>query len=345
MKNRAVPTLIAALIALVLHGSLAFLLWTFAQLLPITWPLRINLQSSAWRRWDDSNTWSGVEEATPVVIVPDHKANLSAYLEVTYGTDWRTRPLVFRGLSTAQELHMPGRRLSMKGLLKETLEVPYFTDARQKNALTPDAEAPIGEIVANISKGLPHKIGTQLFLRSNPEVISEVAPLDILTELFGAYFTPEHIKGFGPLPGLTTVPLFISSGRITSAQKPFTALHCEPIGNVAVQLSGSRKWTLVQPKHWRHVQPSLALDGRAYFPSWIRSSPPVPRYSVITHAGDAVWVPTWTWHQVDYLESPDVSIGASLFHFRPVEFVKNNPTFAILVIPALIRELLGYSSQ
>jgi hypothetical protein len=61
---------------------------------------------------------------------------------------------------------------------------------------------------------------------------------------------------------------------------------------------------------------------------------------VVTHAGDLLWVPPWTWHRVEYIEDT-VAIAASLFHFRPKEFVRNNPTFATLLIPNLVKEFLG----
>lgn len=69
--------------------------------------------------------------------------------------------------------------------------------------------------------------------------------------------------------------------------------------------------------------------------------------------GDAIWVPTWTWHRVDYdtesdHESSDrgsISLGASLFHFRPIDFVRNNPLFAVLMVPAMVLEVLGIKTQ
>lgn len=153
-----------------------------------------------------------------------------------------------------------------------------------------------------------------------------------------------------------------------------TALHCEPIGNVAVQLSGQKQWTLVRPEFSNRLRPSIAPDGRAFFASWLSSWPRstaspeegsiVPFYHAVTDAGDAIWVPTWTWHRVDYVsthaatssqdnatsnsDSPSlqsIAIGASLFHFRPVDFLLNNPLYAVLILPAIVLELIGYKTQ
>jgi hypothetical protein len=44
----------------------------------------------------------------------------------------------------------------------------------------------------------------------------------------------------------TTVLVFIAAD---ATKRPFTGLHCEATANVAVQLWGSRTWTLVDTKH------------------------------------------------------------------------------------------------
>jgi len=124
----------------------------------------------------------------------------------------------------------------------------------------------------------------------------------------------------------------------------------------------------VQPEHSYRILPSVAPDGRAFFASWLpatawtagedgrdggddtaeSSTPsfaPPPIYRAVTEVGDAIWVPTWTWHRVDYIESDEIAIGASLFHFRPIDFIANNPLFAALIVPALFRELVGWNTQ
>lgn len=197
---------------------------------------------------------------------------------------------------------------------------------------------------------------------------------------------PEGSKLFGwQLPGTTTVPVFVantnniaikttekcnaadevclnpSAGTDSSTKatanrlSPVTGLHCEPIANIATQLSGSRTWTLVDPKHTWRLKPAISKDGRAFFPSWIDTSSlqQIERYQVTTHPGDAVWLPTWTYHKVDYVYGGDnnegqlqqLSIGASLFHFRPVDFIRRNPLFAFLLVPSLINELVGIKTQ
>jgi hypothetical protein len=337
--------------------------WSIAQWMPVK-SVRTSLQQFAWNNWESEQPRFSADEEIPTVDVQKHREVLSQYLEQTYGKDWRKRPLLFKGLWTSEELNDGSRQLSLEGLLKEELRVPYFTDSRLEGALTPDGQGAVRDIVANITRGEPHKIGSQLLVQSYPHLVQEVAPHEIVTSLFGNYFTPNHVEGSGPFnlfPAMTTVPVFIANGKRpekttknagtgnhsqTEERKPFTALHCEPIGNIAVQLSGQKKWTLVRPEFFRQLKPSVSPDGRAFFASWSSDySDVVPTYTAITAAGDAMWVPTWTWHRVDYIESEDLAIGASLFHFRVLDFVANNPLFAVLIVPAIILELVGYNTQ
>ena len=330
-----------------------------------------SITQAAWEFWESQRPLQKVgEEPIPTVDVQEHLQDLLLHLEVTFGSDWRKRPLLLKGLWSAEALHNSKRRLSTEGLLLEELEVPYFTDARRKGALSPDGRAPISRIVANITKaGAPHKIGTQLLVQTYPDLINEVAPLDTVKELFGDHFSTEAVKGSGPFglpifPASTTVPVFVASGILavgndsneaamkdtsmdshSSQRMPFTELHCEPIGNIAVQLSGKKKWTLVRPEFSRLLKPSISPDGRAFFASWANDYAHVPSYNAVTEAGDAIWVPTWTWHRVDYLPSDEMAIGASLFHFRPVDFVRNNPLFGLLIVPAIFLELVGVNTQ
>jgi hypothetical protein len=345
------------------------LAWSVSQWIFIP-SLSKSLNQLAWDRFEleyDAKQPAQILEI-PTVNVQEQEDVLQ-YLEATYGANWRDRPVLFKGLWKKTDLESDKRRLSLEGLMKEELEVPYFTDASQDGALSPDAQAPVHQIVANISQGAPHKIGTQFLVQTYPELIEEIAPVPLITQLFGRYFEPQHLFGTGQrmLPGPLTGLVFVASGnsRPNSRQcmttdegddtctastdeplkRPLTGLHCEPIGNVAVQLSGAKQWTLVDPTYSFRLVPSIAPDGRAFYASWAPTLDHVPRYSTITNAGDAIWVPTWIWHRVDYIESQDISIGGSLFHFRPVDFLRRNPLYALLMIPALVKEAAGISTQ
>jgi len=273
-------------------------------------------------------------------------------LDRQFGKDWRKRPLLLRNIID----HNRTGRILMERLSQEELRIPYFLNAASETALSPDGVAPIMDILYNISQGKPHKIGSQLYFQKYPEFISQLAP-PLLTELFGHHFAPQHLKSHFGLPPLTTVPLFVASVSASPhanvnrnhIKHPRTALHCEPIGNLAIQVLGRKQWTLIDSRHWKALRPKLSPDGRAYFIAQNQHSSTVPVYKLTTQPGDALWVPTWTWHRVDYSSNVNtdqpISIGASLFHFRSLEFAANNPLFASLILPALLQEIVGFKTQ
>ena len=273
------------------------------------------------------------------------------------------------------------------------LDIQYFSDATKVGALKPNSIAPLKEIIYNISMHLNStiKIGTQRPIEAYPSLIEQVAPHKIVTTLFGDQFKPEDVTKpyMRYFPPLTTVPIFLARGlsrnnnnndhnndddddddddlrgdkkKIYNNNDIFknvrTDLHCEPIGNVAMQLEGSKKWTLVDAKYSRSLQPTISKHGRGFFYSKLNplnrhyldndsvadTGTSIPHYEIITNKGDALWVPPWTWHRIDYI--PDtVSLAASLFHFRPSDFIINNPWFAIEIIPNLVKELFGWKTE
>ncbi|CAB9524004.1 expressed unknown protein [Seminavis robusta] len=335
-------------------------------------------QQEAWDHWDQvfraklkERNLVGKETllSIPTVNVQDFGGNYSAllqHLESTEGPRWREKPLLLRHLWTEEQLfHDENRRLSQRGLLRENLTIPYFIDSRNDAALAPNGKARIKDIVANISHhGAPHKIGSQLLVAEYPEIIQEVAPTQLVTTLFGDRFQPDHVRqgafGIPFLPSITTVPIFVAAvNNHKTTKQAFTTLHCEPVGSVAVQLEGAKQWTLVSPEYSFLLHPFIGPDGRSYFVSGYASPQElehVPRYQVTTYAGDALWVPTWTWHRVDYTSTSSatsesdaggqqVAIAASLFHLRPPDFVAHNPLFAFLMVPSLIKEILKINSQ
>lgn len=234
------------------------------------------------------------------------------------------------------------------------MDIQYFSDSRNVGALKPNSIASLREIIQNVTQDVNStiKIGTQKPIETYPFLIETIAPNDIVTAFFGKRFQPDDVKPYlGVLPPLTTVPIFLARGlQIPDNQKNVrTDLHCEPIGNIAIQLEGSKKWTLVHPKYSRLLQPTISKHGRAFFYSKLNPINnhylhDIPHYEIITNNGDGLWIPPWTWHRVDYIPET-VSLAASLFHFRPWEFVVNNPLFAISIVPNLFKELFGWKTE
>ena len=55
-------------------------------------------------------------------------------------------------------------------------------------------------------------------------------------------------------------------------------------------------------------------------------------------------MPTWTWHRVDYL--PNVTaLSVSLFHVRAEQLAAAQPLLTAAMVPALLKELVGWKTQ
>jgi Cupin-like domain len=330
--------------------------WWLSQLTPILY-LSKQWEQECWETWQLASNVVGERLIIPEIFVQDYPTGLNLAIEEKYGHNWRSKPLLLRGLWTSEQLSSTSRRLSVKGLLNEDLVIPYFKNASRSAELIPDASAPISDVVFNISElSMPHKIGTQLLGLKYPDLIYEVAPNKVVTDLFGRFFTPAMVRGFmnGWLPPITVIPIFMAGSKAHNEEnctegelknQPKTDLHCEPIANIFVQLEGEKKITLVGPEYSSLLKPRLSPDGRAYVYSAITDGDltHVPRYEHQIQLGDGLYIPSWTWHRVDYTSG--LALSASLFHFRPLDFFLRNSLYALVIIPNLILELTGTKSQ
>ena len=273
-------------------------------------------------------------------------------------------PSLCAGLSAAPELSSPFvirgaladalRNFSTDALRRPPLSdvvVDYFFDATRPRHLVPDARAPLGAVVSNITaRRARHKVGSQHVISRRGccastealrAALAALAPRCSVADVFGAW-------RFGAAAldlRLLTVPLFVSGGSPIATR---TDLHSEPIGSVAVQLEGKRDWTLVPARDSAALRPAASPDGRAYFYSALGDDDlerVATRQRVTTFPGDALWVPPWTWHRVDYGRDGGPSVAASLFHFKPLAFLWSQPAFALAVLPNLAKELVGSKTQ
>jgi len=293
-----------------------------------------------WERWEANPEAKEIREQELPALPPPTLRWGDAAFPATLDL---SRPFVVKGFLADVDL----RNWSVEALQQEpvaSLVVDYFRDARRFNTVT-DARAPLRDIIANITRGGPEKIGTEAVFRRFPELLERSHVQDRLHQVFGSgWFEAERI-GL-----LLTMPIFLAKGaRLTDPMASSrTDLHSEPICNVALQVEGRRRWTLVDAEHSAAMRPSIAPDGRAYVMS--RHHPAsaalsrIPRYEFVLEAGDVAWIPAWTWHRVDYLED-EVALGVSFFHFRVGHFLRNSPLFAMAIVPNLFKELLGIKTK
>ncbi|KAL7455064.1 hypothetical protein ACHAWC_009040 [Mediolabrus comicus] len=301
--------------------------------------------------------------------------------------DLATHPIILRNVWPPESFHDNTRKLTPQGILNDPIYsnilLPnYFHDAAQTgyNALVPDSEEiTLSQFISNIQSGKAprSKIGTQVIIEKYPELREEIINVTLAKELFGWKEDPkENLERFlgdkktflsKKLPSTSYYPVFIADNKPADMEEeshPRTDLHAEPIGNIAVQLHGFRKWTLVPTKYSTLLAPTVSKHGRAYMFSNIDPTIDLPKrlkslplvYECVTRRGDALWVPPWMWHRVDYSytktqeleedfdEDDTLSFGASIFHFYPSLFIRF-PLFAFLILPNLFWEVIGVNIE
>ena len=75
-----------------------------------------------------------------------------------------------------------------------------------------------------------------------------------------------------------------------------------------------------------------------------RCSPRRGSVAARLEAGELLYVPTWWWHRVDYLPGA-TSATLSLFHVRPRQMLGHNALYAAVLLPNLLKELVGWKTQ
>ena len=199
-----------------------------------------------------------------------------------------THPLILRNLWPEESFDPDKnhRRLTLSGILNDpqlsNFILPnYFSDATKTgySSLVPDSDATsLSKFVNNILTGqTPYaKIGTQSIIEEFPNLREEIIPRAIAKELFGwdpwldelrekvlQYVTPAWKRIVKMIPPTTYYPIFIAGMAKSSADMHSrTDLHTEPIGNIAVQLHGTREWTLVPTKWSGLLRPTVSKHGR-----------------------------------------------------------------------------------
>jgi hypothetical protein len=297
----------------------------------------LHAEAWCWRAWAERES----SAASSSELRASQPGSILEYMPAEFATATPPldRPWIARGLLNGTALHAKWTTRWLAESPRGDTIVDYFTDARRA-LIVPDARAPLREVLGRIGAGGPQKLGTEMVFRSEVEAVADLAELPLTRKLGAHYFTPAM------LGTILTMPLFVARGF--GSQTTRTDLHCEPIANAVLHLEGEKVWTILAPEHSHLVAPQVSPDGRAYFYTRLEPSAPqfheLPRQRVVARAGDVLFVPTWHWHRVDYV--PDVvAVTVSLFHFRPLEFVRNHPLYAALIVPNLVKEALGLKKQ
>lgn len=130
-----------------------------------------------------------------------------------------------------------------------------------------------------------------------------------------------------------------------------THLHSELASSCAIQLSGIKKWYLIEPKYSDHLH-SIPDKNKIFHVSSKgfllnnKNTNYIPHYEIFAEEGDFLYVPPWWWH-----ETLNLTDHNFMFSFRPTLFItpyktnifntllgiKNSIGFNDLIYPHLVK--------
>ncbi|WP_430909693.1 cupin-like domain-containing protein [Maribacter sp. 2-571] len=132
---------------------------------------------------------------------------------------------------------------------------------------------------------------------------------------------------------IISTQFFISNSRARSG------LHCALTTNMFTQVTGQKKWTLIDPRYskWLHIldrkdmlYAATDLDYNKPFEQLDKEGYPlfkyVPKIELTLNPGDGLLVPQWWWHSVDNI---GFSIGVASRGSNYRNIFKGNPLFTL----------------
>jgi len=176
------------------------------------------------------------------------------------------------------------------------------------------------DAVNNISSG-----GNNYLFNSNLEY-----PVDLkLYNEIGA----EKINWKPPV----LVQFFLGLSRVGETRVGGSPLHAAVAPNINIQLSGEKTWIMINPKYAGYVKPTLLSDQVAVFAKAGLDYGPkdrwhnFPRFESVLRPGDAIFIPSWWFHEVQNLPGPDWQLSLAVRYTNMVSSLWNNWLFSILV--------------
>jgi len=133
------------------------------------------------------------------------------------------------------------------------------------------------------------------------------------------------------------VQFFLGLAREGEKRLGGSPLHAAVPPNLNVQLSGSKRWIMVDPKYSLYMRPRLlsdqvALVTEATFEYDAESRwHNFPRYEGLIHPGDAIFIPPWWYHEVHNIQGPKWQISLAVRYSDIVGSWLTNWWYALLI--------------
>ncbi len=117
-------------------------------------------------------------------------------------------------------------------------------------------------------------------------------------------------------------------------ENSYTPLHSELPATCTVQITGKKKWYIIDPKYSASMHSVVGSNGFYYAPAYCFAESHsnakiwrIPRYEIICEPGDFFYCPSWFWHETKNIGAENMMICARPL-FNTVH-LKNNPIFSL----------------
>ena len=286
-----------------------------------------------WKR----RAWSRVDAHRPEPVVepvPELTLDDYSFAELRRRSHDFRGPVVVRGLfaqapalelweSPEYFLERGGDEIYLvatRGQLAKQLELAGQHDPKDFAQVFPLTEMRLSEIIARMQDGEPLYINNlDTIFHRDPRLLADLAIPKIVTEWWEGPDVPLN-----PV----MVQMFMGMGNADPARTTGSGLHCARHGNFFIQVVGTKRWTMVDPRHTLFVHPTLRYEQPACAATAPFDLEALPRQKVTLRPGDALYNPPWMWHQVQ--NDAGWTIGCATRELRFWATLLNNPMLTLL---------------
>ena len=137
----------------------------------------------------------------------------------------------------------------------------------------------------------------------------------VLTQMF--------LGGGVDISGKTTVPVI------------GTGWHGDVCNNFVVQISGVKKWIMVDPKYSKYMRPTMRNGKTAIVGGHLsieeETMPHFPHHEFLLHPGDFLYNPEWYWHSIQNLPTGPFAFGLVSRQCHVIRNLKQASVFTSMV--------------
>ena len=130
--------------------------------------------------------------------------------------------------------------------------------------------------------------------------------------------------------------MFLGGGTDEKSSPLGTGWHGDICNNFVVQVSGVKKWIMVDPKYSMYMRPTMrggktAIVG-GHLSSEEETMPYFPRHEFLLNPGDFLYNPEWYWHSIQNLPVGPYAFGLISRQCHPARNMKQATAFTSMVV-------------